>query len=46
MRPVLCIIGVHRPFTTVTELFVVRPRNASYTYNQCDRCGFIWYSGP
>jgi len=36
-KPLLCRLGVHRPFTTITELW-----GTCITYNECDRCSFHW----
>jgi len=41
MKPLLCRLGIHRPFTKYTPLMVWQ----SY-YKECDRCGKHWVCYP
>ncbi len=36
-KPLLCRLGIHRPFTMITELW-----GSIITYNECDRCPYHW----
>ena len=39
MRPLLCILGVHRPFTQWEWPSLVVPSIIAW---ECNRCGFVW----
>lgn len=43
-RPLLCRLGVHRPFSTHGNGNLMSPQTYRY-FGECSRCGYNWYKG-